>query len=325
MITSPFDTFEEEQHISLKTSFDKYYHNTLLPFLKQKEDIRTKYVNRFWFLLLISAIILPMLMLTIYFFNHYYHKDITWSYVYILAAAAIFALRSPFAAYRHKVKNDVMDLFVKFFNGFEYFNGQGLSKSTLNQSRIFPVFDYSAADDCFGGIYEGVRVNVYEEILTKQVSNSKGKTKNKIVFKGIAVELGMNKNFSGQTIAVKDSGMLNVFKKYDGMERIKLEDVVFEDIFEVFSTNQVEARYLLTTAFMERLLKLRKLYAGKKIEVSFFNDKILIAIDTREDMFEPCSFFKTNLNKPKFDMVFEQFWTIFSIVHILKLNQNIGM
>ena len=32
-----------------------------------------------------------------------------------------------------------------------------------------------------------------------------------------------------------------------------------------------------------------------------------------------------HLNKKKIDLVFEQFWTIFSVVHLLKLNQRLGM
>ena len=48
---------------------------------------------------------------------------------------------------------------------------------------------------------------------------------------------------------LKDSGWLNLFKKIGWPERVKLEDVSFERQFEVFSDNQIEARYLLTTAF----------------------------------------------------------------------------
>ena len=137
--------------------------------------------------------------------------------------------------------------------------------------------------------------------------------------------VGMKKPFKGQTVVLKDSGLLNKFKGFPDMERVKLEDVVFEKHFEVYSTDQIEARYLLTTAFMERILQLKKLYRGKKIEISFYANKLLLAIDTRENMFEPCSFFKTNLNKKKFDQVFEQFWMIFSIIHVLKLNSTTGL
>ncbi len=325
MMAPDFADMEYEQYSDLKNRFDKYYQTTLHPFLKQKEDTRLKYVNRFGFLLLISFFILPMSALIIYFINKYSQTVIDWGFYYIIVAATVFILRGPYAKYRKEVRNDVMDLFVHFFDGFSYHQGQGLSHSLMQQSQIFPAYTYASADDCFSGRYNDVNLLVCEELLQKEYLTSKGKKRIQTVFRGIAVEMDMKKPFKGQTIVVKDMGIFNKFKNYEGLERVKLEDVVFEKHFEVYSSDQIEARYLLTTAFMERILKLKELYRGKKIEISFYTNKILLAIDTREDMFEPCSFFKTNLRKEKFDMVFEQFWTIFSIIHILKLNQNIGM
>ena len=104
-----------------------------------------------------------------------------------------------------------------------------------------------------------------------------------------------------------------------------MEDVVFEKEFEVYSQNQIEARYLLTTAFMERMLKLKELYKGKKIQFSFQDSKVLIAINTKKNMFEPCTLLKTNLRQAQVYKVFEQFMTIFSVVDMLKLHQKIGM
>lgn len=68
---------------------------------------------------------------------------------------------------------------------------------------------------------------------------------------------------------LKDSGWLNLFKKIGRPERVKLEDVSFERQFEVFSDNQIEARYLLTTAFMERMSEVKKAFQGKNIQFSF--------------------------------------------------------
>lgn len=325
MMTPDFENIEYEQYTNLKSRFDQYYQTTLYPFLKQKEDTRLKYVNRFWFLLLLSFFVLPMAILVIYFVNNYSEINIDWGIFYIIVAVAVFVLRGPFAKYRKEVKNDVMDLFVRFFDGFSYHQGAGLSPALLERSRIFPAYTKAKADDCFDGVYNDVALRVCEEHLEKEYRTAKGRRRVQTVFRGIAVEMGMKKPFKGQTIVLKDSGFFNKFKGFNDLERVKLEDVIFEKHFEVYSSDQIEARYLLTTAFMERILKLKELYKGKKIEISFYANKILLAIDTREDMFEPCSFFKTNLNKEKIDTVFEQFWTIFSVIHVLKLNQNTGM
>ncbi len=318
---------EQQQYADLRTKFVEYYNNILVPLLQQKEDFRLKCVKSFWRLVWMAIIILPMLIVLGYWLQRRYNFDseVIFNGGFVLCAITVFILRGPFAKYRKQIKDDIMGVFVKFFDGFYYKQGQKMDRLSMEKSLIFPRYDEYEADDCFFGRYQGVGINVYEQTLKEIRQDSKGRRHRVTVFQGIVVEMDMNKNFSGQTIVLKDKGFFNRFKSFDKMERVTLEDVVFEKQFEVYSTNQVEARYILTTGFMERILRLKELYAGTKIEMSFYNNKILLAIDTGKDMFEACSFFKTNLNQRRFENVFEEFWTLFSIVNILKLNQHIGM
>ncbi len=91
--------------------------------------------------------------------------------------------------------------------------------------------------------------------------------------------LDMNKNFSGKTIVKRDTGIIgNWFtkkfrRKLDSyasrsklLKSVKLEDPIFEKKFEVYSSDQVEARYLLTTSFMERILELSNLFSENKLK-----------------------------------------------------------
>ena len=83
----------------------------------------------------------------------------------------------------------------------------------------------------------------------------------------------MNKSFNGKTIVRKDIGLIgNWFRKtFTSLENVKLEDPTFEKRFEVFSDDQIEARYLLTVTFMERLTQLAETFGGKTIQCCFFN------------------------------------------------------
>ena len=315
------DDIDKEAYINSKEKFEEYYAKQIEPVLKEKERVRQKYVGQFWTLLLFSAFLFPMLIIAAFYFNRYQDMDINEGLFGILFFILIFIIRGPFARYKKTVKNDVMNVFINFFEGFKY-GGKGMNIDDLRQSRLVPDFDHAYPDDCFEGVYQGVRINVSEELLTNDVQTRQG-TREVTVFRGIVVEMDMNKTFKGETIALVDSGIFNFFRKFEGLENVKLEDVAFEKAFEIYSSDQVEARYLLTPALMERIFKLQKLFESKKISVGFKNQKITVAIDTQEDMFEPCSFFKTNVNKAKIDKVFEEFWTIFSMVHVLKLNQRI--
>ena len=68
-------------------------------------------------------------------------------------------------------------------------------------------------------------------------------------------------------------------------ELVKLEDPRFENEFVVYADDQVEARYILTPAFMERLLEFKR-KTGKQCWFSFVGSNIYIAVDTDRDMFD---------------------------------------
>ncbi len=309
----------------IKAKFDEYYWRNIYPMMVEKEKIREKYVANFKKLLIFSCIILPLVMYFSWYFTNKYNQEWIINITYFAIVINIFILRGPFAVYKKLVKNDVMTRFIQFFDGFRYEHGKGLDYYEIVDNYIFPMFDEIETDDCFFGCYDDVEIRVCEQRLIKYRTDSKGRRKTTTTFLGIVLELDMNKSFLYQTYVVKDRGLLNRFSKQTGFEKVALEDVVFEKEFEAYSENQIEARYLLTTAFMERMLKLKELYKGKDIQFSFNNSKVLIAINTKEDMFEPCTLLKTNLQEKQVYKVFEQFMTIFAVIDMLKLNQKTGM
>ncbi len=145
----------------------------------------------------------------------------------------------------------------------------------------------------------------------------------------------MNKNFNGQTIVLKDRGMIGSFltiqkngnwikPEFFAFEKVKLEDPVFEKIFNVYSTDQIEARYLLTTAFMERLITLTEIFKNNPIECSFYDDHLLITIQCK-NLFTPGPINKSEDFIDDSKILLKSINTIFEIIDILKLDQNIGM
>ena len=70
------------------------------------------------------------------------------------------------------------------------------------------------------------------------------------------------------------------------MQKILLEDSIIKSICDVYSTDQVEGRYLLTPAFIERFKNLQTIYGSKEIRCSFYDGKIMFAIPTNGNYFE---------------------------------------
>ena len=142
-----------------------------------------------------------------------------------------------------------------------------------------------ALEDHISGRHNGVDFHLCESTS----GHAKGEAEDgPDVWEGVLFAFAYRKKFRGRTLIVRDGGAIgNFFKGFgkDG-ERITLEDPRFEERFEVFGSDQVEARYLLTPAFMERLVDLDTRYGGKKLKAAFADDKLLLTIDDRQDRFE---------------------------------------
>lgn len=144
-------------------------------------------------------------------------------------------------------------------------------------------------------------------------------------FRGVFVEFDMNKNFEGHTF-VLERAATNRGIKFD---RAKFEDVILEDPsfmqkYEVHSDNQVEARYVLTTGFIERFLNMKMAFRAKYIRASFKDGKIIIAIDAGRDLFQMANLDKdTDANT--FTELFDEILSVLELINILKLNQHIGL
>ena len=101
-------------------------------------------------------------------------------------------------------------------------------------------------------------------------------------------------------------------------QKVNLEEITFNKYWNILSDDQIEARYILTPVLMEKINEIKRLYKGKYIDFSFFENKMMIAIHTRKNMFETTSLFKPALEYDKVKEVVYQLYSIFSIIDTLK-------
>ncbi len=114
-------------------------------------------------------------------------------------------------------------------------------------------------------------------------------------------------------------GWLKLFKDNKrATQKVKLEQIAFNREWKVLTDNQVAARYILTPVFMEKINDVRKLFHGRHIDFSFFNNKLMLAVHTRKDMFETTSLFTPALDYAKVREVVSQLYSIFAVIDILQ-------
>ncbi|GAM99134.1 possible Galanin [alpha proteobacterium U9-1i] len=162
----------------------------------------------------------------------------------------------------------------------------------IKELRLVPGFARSKFEDCFKGTYKECSFDLYEAHLEQRTTDSKGRTRYSTVFRGQLVRMHFPRNFLGVTIVRRDAGVFNAFGGGEGLKKVGLEDPKFEKAFEVWGSDQVEARYLLHPVLMQRLLDLETVLKGKRLRCAFEGGELLVAVEGG-NLFEPGDLFKT--------------------------------
>ncbi len=103
-------------------------------------------------------------------------------------------------------------------------------------------------------------------------------------YEGIVLSMPHIDNFLGHTIIRRDLGRLNP-KTVNGLKRVGFASSAFEGLFEVYSDDQVEARYLLTPDFIERLTAFADDYMGRNVQCVFAGNRFHVALEI-DDRFD---------------------------------------
>lgn len=196
-----------------------------------------------------------------------------------------------------------------------------IAQENFTRSKIF-----TTTPDRLGGI----TIELSDLHAQKKHKDSKGRTSWSTIFQGLFIICEFNKHFQAQTVILPDTAQ-STFGSFIGnwlqannisrLELVKMDSPEFEKEFVVYSTDQIEARYILTHTLMSKLLHLKK-KSKHPLYVSFIGGKIYMAIEYNKDLFEPSVFH--SLLKYKIAMQYIQTLHLaLGIVQELQLNQKL--
>lgn len=212
-------------------------------------------------------------------------------------------------------------------------NGK-IPQSDYMMSLLFPRYPDIYQGEDFVKARIGQTEFEFSELKTFFHSrDNKGRKRKVIIFKGLFFIADFHKNFSGQTFVLPDYAerslgdvgniLQSMIGKVDSRpgELVKLEDPAFEKYFKVYSTDQLEARYILSASMMQRVLDLKQKMKSE-ISISFVNSRVFVAIHSKKNMFEPNIFRSIK----RFELIHEfaeDFKFTCEIVEELNLNTRI--
>lgn len=298
------------------TSFKAHYRKHIFPFIQDLEERRIQALRTVRKRSFASLGLLILYLLITINFLPMPETSKEWELRTFFFAIACLLLGTwalfPARKHRSSIKAEIFPKIFEFFGPeFKYQEASPFEIESLEASNILPPFNHEETEDYIVGRYDGVKLEIVESDLSKRYRNGERR-----IFRGLFIQLEMNKNFSGQTLF--GAGV----SKPKGYDEVKLEESPFTNTFTVYSTDQMEARYLLTQTLMERVMELASLFPDKKLKGSFYNNRLLLMIPTKDNLFEPSSILYPNTFLEDTQKIQQEMGVIFQIIDTLKLSEK---
>ena len=236
-----------------------------------------------------------------------------------------------YLSYRKTYKAIVVKRMVFLINPkYKYDPNKHLALADILKSKLIDNVNLVSGDDYVCGKIDKT-VFEFSELLAQyeyETTDSDGKKVKRVdgLFNGIFFLADFNKHIKGETYVLPDFserwlGKIGQKLQSDSKgELVKLENPEFENYFAVFSTNQTEARYILTPAIMEGIVAIRK-KINRELSFSFVGECVYCSIPYNKALFE-ASIFKT-VNFESLELMYSLFSLIETIVREMNLNARL--
>lgn len=268
--------------------------------------------------------------------------------------------------YQKKVKQDLLQKVLRSIGDIYWIpEKEIIDNKTLEKSKLFRYYQPRINDDTFQGKYKNLSFKISETKIAKGIDEGIYTSYNE--FSGVIILIDSNKETKAQTIITtdtKNSKMNPVFfaigeiiivgylvlnglgplgfglilllilglilsKKEQGkkMSNMTTEDPEFNKKYDVFTQDQIEGRYLVTTSFMERFKNLHTAFGTTRAKCAFFDNKVMFALSTGKNLFELSEGIFCSLKKPteQTKVFYEEISAIYDIIDYFKLGEKTGL
>lgn len=342
---------DKETFFKIKQTFQENYFNCIKPRLDAFEIKRKKYLRN-------ANIMAPIftILAVFYFFNYQALGQDACNLNILIGLCIIAGACHKYAQWllNTEIKKAIMPQICKCFEGLAWHDSKYSLQESYEPTGIVESYNIDFVDDAFLGKYKDIEFEIVKVALKKDYKN-KGKTalsgfadpgnplyknmpflfyilgftaylaaktgigqgNSKKIFDGVILKIKSAKTFTSHTLIKPDSKLKMTSVN---LSHTQLEDVVFEKKYDVFTNDPVDARYLITAAFMERLNNINEVFNAKKLSCAFFNNNVYMAIETKTELFSTCNIKKPINDASGFVDLFQEIISIYRLIEFLKLS-----
>lgn len=259
--------------------FADFFEARIAPALSELEAERQVVLKTFWRRLTLCAVILGGAFLLS---TPFMADRLIIPALMVFMAIVGLVLFKPLTQIGKAAKTRLMTTIAEAM-GFSYqlsdFEAPGYER--LRGMGLLPRPERTEFDDLFSGERSGAAFAICDANLEREEGS--GKDSHWVsIFRGQLIRLSFPKKFLGVTVIARDAGLFNMLQRPKGLERVGLGASEFERAFEVYSTDQVEARFLVHPAFMQKLLDMEAAFHGSKLRGMFCDGELLLAVEGRD-------------------------------------------
>lgn len=288
----------------------EFFNKFIQPHVKEFEQIRYNYLVWYMSIYTVAIVFLAWIFYRLDIINNLGDMSGWAMFIYGFCLVTVFA--HPIACmmitrYRAVVKERFLKILLEKLYGLKYYNpnptvfsnmlasyganetAQHIDAEELSSLSVLRQHGSISYDDYIKGKYKDLNIEIQELSLYKRVKNY-----NTCVFHGLIMSVDVKKEFKNKTVFYADKELQND-ADIKGLESVYTEDVEFNKMFNVYSNDQIEARYIFSPIFMEKMKSVMLKNPQYKINGEFYNKKLYIVLSSDKNWFE-IPFFKSAEN-----------------------------
>jgi len=242
--------------------------------------------------------------------------------------------------YRLLVKEVLLKEIIKSFNdSFEYFPNQGISSQRFYGMQLYSdsLLSSYKAEDYIKGTVGNTAIELCEFSIGKvsglfliaQFNKAFHGTTKVLIKKTKSLKVDASEILDGEIgLSIEGNYSDYIAKRdyYDNqpLQVVLLEDPVFNATFDVFSSDQIEARYILSNSLMERILKFKATY-DYDLNLVFHESQLYFTINWGANMLEPYGL-ETSLKETQLQLIqntHNELSHCLSLIEALNMNSNL--
>lgn len=307
-----------EADILNANTFEQYYNTKVLPKLEQDNMLKEKYQSRFWVFFWAVCFIVCINTLWALFSAAWHHTDLKYEQLILVNVLALLLLFWPIYRYKKLVKEDVFDLFLKFYGNWHH---QHNSEVELVHSPVIPQHDAVGATHAIRGEIDGVKVEMRDTYYQNNSFLSFNWKHN--VSTGVIVFLTLPFNYKATTLLFDKGGFLRRSTFGNLHYLTEKLDIPAARYFHVFGDNVEECERVLHATFFERILDLKDTFAARHLYTEIKDNYIRMYFEGSHLYFDNYKFWSKKVDKNKFVRLHNEFEQIGVLIQtILTLANN---